>query len=85
MKNPEFDQLIGRFNKSYSEFGIITCRSIVDEEKNIARCKDIRTSGKGHVLTLCDADIIELLKSRDEKKYEDISDYMRALYDKIIH
>ncbi|MGG0078937.1 DNA (cytosine-5-)-methyltransferase [Bacillus wiedmannii] len=85
LKNPEFDQLIGRFNRSYSEFGIITCRSIVDEEKNIARCRDIRISGKGHVLTLCDADIIALLKLRDEKKYEGISDYMRALYDKIIY
>ncbi|MCU5086373.1 DNA (cytosine-5-)-methyltransferase [Bacillus cereus] len=83
LKNPEFDQLIGRFHKNYSEFGILTCRSIKDEKKNLARCKDAINSGKGYVLTLCDADIIALLKLRDEKRYEDISDYMRALYDKI--
>ncbi|PEV71270.1 DNA cytosine methyltransferase [Bacillus thuringiensis] len=83
LKNPEFDQLIGRFHKNYSEFGILTCRSIKDEKQNLARCKDVINSGKGYVLTLCDADIIALLKLRDEKRYEDISDYMRALYDKI--
>ncbi|PFF69759.1 DNA cytosine methyltransferase [Bacillus thuringiensis] len=83
LKNPEFDQLIGRFHKNYSEFGILTCRSIKDEKQNLARCKDVINSGKGYVLTLCDADIIALLKLRDEKRYEDISDYMRALCDKI--
>ncbi|PQQ45487.1 DNA cytosine methyltransferase [Bacillus thuringiensis] len=83
LKNPEFDQLIGRFHKNYSEFGILTCRSIKDEKQNLARCKDVINSGKGYVLTLCDADILALLKLRDEKRYEDISDYMRALYDKI--
>lgn len=83
-KNPEFDQLIGRFNKKYSEFGILICRSIKNKEKNKARCKDIINSGKGYVLILCDADIIELLKYRNEKKYEDISDYMRALYEEFV-
>ncbi|PFL38156.1 hypothetical protein COJ16_10150 [Bacillus cereus] len=47
LKNLEFDQLIGRNNKSYGEFGIITCRSIVDEEKNITRCIDIRIGKRG--------------------------------------
>ncbi|MHA4196224.1 DNA cytosine methyltransferase [Bacillus cereus] len=84
-KNPEFDQLTGRFNENYSEFGILVCRSIRDKEKNIARCKDIINSGKGYVLTLCDADIIKLLKYRNEKKYEDISDYMRALYEEVVY
>ncbi|MCC2347481.1 DNA cytosine methyltransferase [Bacillus anthracis] len=83
LKNPEFDQLIGRFNKNYSEFGILTCRSIKDEKRNRARCKDAINSGKGYVLTLCDTDILTLLKLRNEKRYEDISDYMRALYEKI--
>ncbi|MGE7093505.1 DNA cytosine methyltransferase [Lysinibacillus sp. NPDC048646] len=84
LENPEFDQLLGRFNKKYGEFGILVCRNIFDKSKNIDRCKDIVNSGKGWVIMLSDKDINALLSLRGKNDYEGINDYMSDLFNEII-
>lgn len=63
LKNPELDQLIGRFDPRRGRFGIILCRSIEDRGNLLARCTDAFKSNQGVILVLTDADIIESLEA----------------------
>ena len=69
-KNPELDQLIGRFHDNRGRFGILVCRTVVDKPLMQMRCKDIAGSGSGYVLVLDDDDIKELLKLRAVKDFQ---------------
>lgn len=75
--NPEYDQMIGRFNNRESTVGYIVCRNIKDKEKALNTCKDFLVNGRGYIFILTDEDIIELLGA----KHEDNSD---TLIDKLL-
>lgn len=83
LKNPDFNQLIGRFNR-YSSFGIIVCNETEDKNKINQLCKDIVKDGKGYILVLEVTDLLNLISLRDKNKYEDIDDYMLNLLDSIL-
>lgn len=84
LKNPDFDQLIGRFDERYSEFGILICRNIFDKEKAFRTCRDISHKRRGTVMVLDDEDIMALLSLRNEDDYEGINNYMLKILDKIL-
>ncbi|MFF2795341.1 DNA cytosine methyltransferase [Lysinibacillus xylanilyticus] len=84
LNNRDFDQLLGRFNKNYGEFGILICREIYNKEKIIKTCKDYLHSGKGWIIVLCDEDMKMLLNYRESEDYESINDYMSNLISEVI-
>ncbi|MDX5985950.1 hypothetical protein [Sphingomonas echinoides] len=61
LKNPEIDQLIGRFDPRRGRFGIIVCRNITDRKTMVARCADAFKSQQGVIVVLTDADLEEVL------------------------
>ena len=63
-KNPEFDQLLGRLNKTSTEVGFILCREIKDVDRVRQRCKEAYLRDKKLMLWLTDADVIELVQVR---------------------
>lgn len=73
-KNPEVDQLNGRFNMNHGNFGILVCRHIGDEDKMYERCATLIPD---HIiLFLTDEDIFELLNYSRENNSDEISDFM---------
>lgn len=84
LQNPEFDQLTGRFNNWYGEFGLLICRSVTCRKKSISQCKDILNSGKGVVIVLTDEDLKNLMALRNNLDFQGISDYMRDLLNEVI-
>ena len=74
IENPEYDQLVGRFNNRESTIGYIVCRTIDDEDKCLKSCRDFINNGRGYVFVLTDADIIELLKAVIDKDRDIVID-----------
>jgi len=62
--NKEFDQLLGRLNKTSTQVGYVLCREIKNLDKALARCKEayLREKGEKLMLWLTDADVIELAR-----------------------
>lgn len=64
IKNPELDQMSGRFSARRGKFGIICCRKIEDKTNLINSEKDTFQDDRGLVFHLDDADIIKLLTDK---------------------
>jgi hypothetical protein len=75
LKNPEYDQICGRFSKNRGKFGIITCRKIIDKKKVIEDCKHIISDGRGYVLVIDDNDLINLINAKIENN-KILDDYL---------
>jgi hypothetical protein len=60
-KNPEIDQLLGRFAPTRSEVGFLLCRRVVNRETATARCRDAYQAGRGLVVILDDDDFTTLV------------------------
>ncbi|MGE7599910.1 DNA (cytosine-5-)-methyltransferase [Lysinibacillus fusiformis] len=78
LKNPDFDQLSGRFNR-HSSFGILICRRIDNKDKIVQICKDISNNGRGYVLVLDADDISYLIDLRKKEDYTAIDNHMTKL------
>ncbi len=61
IKNPELDQMGGRFGHTRGFFGILCCRHIDDKKLFAKRCKDTALDTRGYILALDDADITGFL------------------------
>ncbi|TIX89283.1 hypothetical protein [Rhizobium sp. P44RR-XXIV] len=61
MRNPELDQLAGRFSHHRGFVGLLLCRSMDNRERIVAGCKDTANDGRGFMLVFEDADLIEML------------------------
>jgi len=77
--NPEFDQLIGRFNEARGKFGIISCRDIDNKHLVIQRCRDAALSNRGYIICISDDDIIRMLNAKSQMDEKSVD---RLLYDK---
>lgn len=77
IKNPEFDQLLGRLSKRLGHFGMIICRHIEDRDTVIKRCKDaISGDLKMFVIVLEDGDLEQLLLARQRSDWGALDDYL---------
>lgn len=56
-KNPEVDQLLGRFSPARGEFGLLLCRKVTNRERATARSRDAFIAGRGLALILDDEDV----------------------------
>jgi hypothetical protein len=63
VKNPELDQIAGRFGPNRGQVGLMLCRSIDDMDKFINRCTDTLKDSRGLIIPLVDDDIIAMLRS----------------------
>lgn len=62
VKNPELDQLIGRFSTRRGRLGILSCRKIDNEKLFLARCADTFKDDNGLIIPITDDDIQKCLK-----------------------
>lgn len=60
-KNPELDQIGGRFSPHRTEVGILTCRKIENKELFAKRCRDSAKDNRGYILFLDDDDFEVLI------------------------
>jgi len=75
IKNPELDQISGRFSVNRGKFGIITCRNIQNMDCYIKRCQDTHKDDRGLIVPLVDDDLIKMLEcfpEDEEKSWEEI-------------
>ena len=70
IKNPQFDQLLGRFDYRTSTIGFIVCRTVDDEQKIIEFCRDRAKQQQRYIIVLSDEDVIQLLESKKGKENE---------------
>jgi hypothetical protein len=63
-KNPELDQISGRFSKNRGTFGIILCRTVIDKDLFATRCRDTANDGRGYIIALDDNDLKEIINTR---------------------
>jgi len=76
--NPEIDQLNGRFDHRRGRFGLIVCRTIADQQRVTARCRDVFQAQRGIILVLCDDDLIGLLETPSLNRDFALQNLMRA-------
>ena len=82
IKNPEIDQIAGRFSAKRGKFGIICCRSIDNKKLFVERERDTVKDDRGFIIHLTDEDIIELLCFKKENI--PVDDFMVKKYNEII-
>jgi hypothetical protein len=75
--NPEFDQMLGRLNRRRGMFGIIVCRTIVNESAVLKRCQDaVKNDPEKAIIVLDDADVKKLLELQASGKKKEISKHL---------
>lgn len=84
LKNPEFDQLTGRFGDKKGNFGILVCRKNDNKKLLLQSQKDIIHDNRGFVLVLDDNDIKNLIKIKSKQERNGIDDYLDNLFRQII-
>lgn len=83
-KNPELDQLTGRFSDKRGVFGILVCRKVKDKNLMIKKCKDVINDNRGYIIVLDDADIIDLLHFKAGRETQKIDDFMKQKLKEIL-
>ena len=63
VKNPELDQLSGRFSPRRGRVGILACRTLDSKNDFIKRCADTYHDDRGLILPICDEDIVCALRN----------------------
>lgn len=70
LKNPEFDQLAGRFSPSRGKVGFLICRKNEKPDIALERCKDTAHDDRGFIIILEDSDFKELVDIRQSMDYK---------------
>ncbi|MDQ1118904.1 MULTISPECIES: hypothetical protein [Pseudoxanthomonas] len=84
VKNPELDQLSGRFSKSGGQVGILICRGVSDRKKIDAMCRDTAKDGRGYMIVLDDADLEILVKSASAMHYDAARTILNDRFDRLV-
>lgn len=75
VKNPELDQLSGRFSPNKGKFGMLLCRDITNEDLLMERCADTLKDERGLIIPITDKDLeisLQKYKSGEQKHLEEI-------------
>lgn len=74
IKNPELDQLSGRFGRSRGNFGILVCRKFDNKTRFLKSCRDTAKDDRGYIIALDDEDrhiLVQSRKNAEENVYRD--------------
>ena len=83
LKNPEFDQLVGRFSDDWSNFGFVVCRENKDRDAILAKARAVkRQHPTQHALCLSDSDLAQLLNLRLNDP-DEVDQYMTKKFEEI--
>lgn len=66
LKNPEIDQLAGRFSPVRGKVGFLCHRGYNDKAELVRRCRDAALDDRGFVIPLDDTDLMALVEARKE-------------------
>ncbi len=83
-KNPEIDQLSGRFSNNRGFFGILLYRTVSDYGHLIKSCKDTAGDGRGFIIPLGDDQILEYLDDISDGNRKNIDRKLSAILDQIL-
>lgn len=83
-RNPELDQLTGRFSDKRGVFGVLVCRVVENTDLMLKRCLDVAHANRGYVIVFDDSDIKELLALRSKNDVQGVDDHMGALFRKLV-
>jgi hypothetical protein len=84
MKNPELDQMAGRFAKIRGRLGFLIGRTFDDRQKFTQRCRDTAHADQGFIIALVDEDIDRLLDFIEKSARPNIDEYLEQQYRKLI-
>ena len=84
VKNPELDQLSGRFSPSRGSFGILICRGVSDRKKIDAMCRDTVHDNRGYMIVLDDADLKELVDSFPAMHEGNVKTLLHRRFDQLV-
>lgn len=82
--NPEFDQMLGRFDHNRGRFGIIVCRAVKDTKRLKQRQTDASSRGQGYVLVLTDHDIVRMLEAKSRLEDKEVEHALFAKYRQLL-
>lgn len=83
MRNPELDQLAGRFGHQRGFVGLLLCRSMDNRQRIIAGCRDTANDGRGYVIVLEDSDLITMLGFVESNRRSKIDQYLHEKFAEI--
>jgi hypothetical protein len=83
-RNPEIDQLLGRFSRARGQFGILVCRRIEDNALFLQRCKDAFNNRHDVIIALEDADIESMLRYRAIHDLRLLDELLAAKYRSLV-
>lgn len=63
-KNPELDQIAGRFSPQRGQVGLLVCRHFEKKKLFIERCRDTAKEERGFVIPIDDGDLNALIEAR---------------------
>lgn len=84
VKNPELDQLSGRFSPSRGQFGLLVCRSVSDRNKIDAMCRDTAKDGRGFMIVLDDADLKMLANAYPTIHLDGVRTLLHDRFDRLV-
>ena len=82
--NPEVDQLAGRFSVNRGRLGLLVYRHVSDYDLLVSRCRDTALDGRGFMIPLGDAQIIEYLDLIEQGARPAIDQRLEALLTRLI-
>ncbi|CAD7026497.1 hypothetical protein REJC140_02387 [Pseudorhizobium endolithicum] len=85
MRNPELDQLAGRFSHHRGFVGFLLCRSMDNRERIVAGCRDTASDGRGFMIVLEDSDLIQMLNFVRNNARWSIDELLHARFAEITH
>lgn len=83
-KNPELDQLSGRFNDQRGWFGFLVARHFEDRDLFLARCRDTANDRRGIIIPLVDTDIEAMLGLIERRQRDQIDHYIESIFREVI-
>ena len=84
LRNPEIDQIAGRFSPLRARLGLLVHRGFGDKSRLIQRCRDTALDSRGFVLPLDDDDLARLADERRRAPDSVTFTLLRQRFDELI-
>ncbi len=84
VRNPELDQLAGRFSPNRGRVGLLLCRRFEKRALFVARCKDTAQDGRGFIIALDDDDLRSLVAWRKVSDGESTFSFLKGRFDELV-